>query len=261
MMLNLLSVCLFAKSFDGYVLYKVLNPSVELAEELNQSYDVWSTNKDYLEVFMPSTEFKSFDVQQYEIVNSEIPDLIQKESTRLKRRKRFKKPSPQEPSEVWFEEFFGDYSSYSEIKEWYFKLSQTYPDLVEFVPSIGKSNEGRDLFAIHLTAPTQESKKQFYFQSLIHAREWISGTTTAYITWKLINGFLENDSRIVNILNKSEFVIVPVVNPDGYEYTHSNNRMWRKNTRVISNRVAGVVIDTDLGFEQKLPRWSLGSGR
>ena len=30
-------------------------------------------------------------------------------------------------------------------------------------------------------------------------------------------------------MNNIEFVVVPSLNPDGYEYTHTANRLWRKN--------------------------------
>lgn len=40
-----------------------------------------------------------------------------------------------------------------------------------------------------------------------------------------------------------DFYIVPVLNPDGYEYTHTIDRMWRKNRRVPKT---GSCIGTDL---------------
>jgi len=233
---------LLAKDYSDYWLYEVNNPSADLVEEL-QSYDVWSADKSGMEVFMPTLDFDALNIQDYQVLKKDISELIDSESSRLQRQRRFKRPAPVNPDTVWFESFFVDYSTYDSIKLWYQKLAETFPQLVTFVPSIGKSLEGRDLFAIHLTAPTKTSKKVFYFESLIHAREWISGTTTAYIVWQLIKGYTEEDTKYVNILNQAEFVLVPIVNPDGYSHAHNSDRMWRKNKRTISGRAYGVDLN------------------
>ena len=205
-MLVLLVCLLAAKNYNDYVLYKVFNPSKELAQQLSE-YDIWSESKTELEVFMPSRDFEALNVPSSQIVKEDIPELIDGEAKRLTRNKRFKQTPPVTPDDVWFEQFFVDYSPYDQVQQWYKKLSEQFPELVKFVPSIGKSLEGRDLFAVHITAPTTTPKKQFYFESLIHAREWISGTTTAYIAWQLIKGYTNKDTTFVNILNQAEFVI------------------------------------------------------
>ena len=40
-----------------------------------------------------------------------------------------------------------------------------------------------------------------------------------------------------------KFVIQPIINPDGYEYTWSNDRMWRKNRRKFEG---ALCMGTDL---------------
>ena len=59
---------------------------------------------------------------------------------------------------------------YKDIVDWYSKLAMNNPDVVEFVSSIGKSVEGRDMPAIHIKSRdvTKESWKM-YFQCQIHA--------------------------------------------------------------------------------------------
>jgi carboxypeptidase A4 len=52
------------------------------------------------------------------------------------------------------------------------------------------------------------------------------------------------ENRAKNAWAKNiEFNIVPVLNPDGYEFTHTNNRLWRKNRR---NPELGECSGTDL---------------
>lgn len=52
----------------------------------------------------------------------------------------------------------------------------------------------------------------------IHGREWISVATTVYC----INQLIENFRRNTHLLRKLDFLIVPIVNVDGYEYSHTN---------------------------------------
>lgn len=48
----------------------------------------------------------------------------------------------------------------------------------------------------------------------------------------LLKQMLEPEPRfghmVEQVLAKYDFYILPVFNPDGYEYTHTDNRMWRK---------------------------------
>jgi len=45
-----------------------------------------------------------------------------------------------------------------------------------------------------------------------------------------------------------ELIIIPVVNPDGYEYTWNKNRLWRKNRSNINNKVDGVDLNRNWPF-------------
>lgn len=72
----------------------------------------------------------------------------------------------------------------------------------------------------------------------IHAREWISPASVTYILKELV------ENRASNTWSHNiEFHIVPVLNPDGYEYTHTDDRLWRKNRR---NPELGECSGTDL---------------
>ena len=55
-------------------------------------------------------------------------------------------------------------------------------------------------------------------------REWVSPSTCVFIIDALIEQFRENDPTVVNLLNKYEIHILPLLNPDGYEYSHNSVR-------------------------------------
>ncbi|CAG2101842.1 unnamed protein product [Medioppia subpectinata] len=57
----------------------------------------------------------------------------------------------------------------------------------------------------------------------IHAREWVAVAACLWVTNQLVT-----TTTYDNLLDKYEFIIVPTLNPDGYVYTHTVNRKWRK---------------------------------
>jgi hypothetical protein len=123
--------------------------------------------------------------------------------------------------------WFRNYHTFEDIQEWFLKLSNSHKNIVQYIPSIGKSHEGRDIFALRINrTPPRGDKKQIYIQSLIHAREWISGAVVQFICHELIT---KKDIDLSPKVLDVEVIVVPVVNPDGYAYTWLSNRLWRKN--------------------------------
>jgi murein tripeptide amidase MpaA len=51
------------------------------------------------------------------------------------------------------------------------------------------------------------------------------------------------DNDWTKIMDSVAFVIVPVANPDGYEYTWTKDRFWRKNRRVNADQSVGVDLN------------------
>jgi len=76
----------------------------------------------------------------------------------------------------------------------------------------------------------------FFIHCTIHAREWISTTTCAYIIEQLL-------TVDTNLLQYYNWVIVPVLNVDGYTYSHQTTRLWRKNRQPNSG---SSCVGTDL---------------
>ena len=62
----------------------------------------------------------------------------------------------------------------------------------------------------------------------------------SYVTYSKNYG---SDSRVTNIVNKVSFWSIPVSNPDGYQYTHTTERLWRKNLR--DNNNDGFIDNND----------------
>ncbi|XP_051158291.1 carboxypeptidase B-like [Leptopilina boulardi] len=112
-------------------------------------------------------------------------------------------------------------------------LAQTFPQICS-VMSIGTSVEGRSLKVIRITN-NKPGTPAIWIDGGIHAREWISPASVTYI----INYLVENSETL-----EAEYYILPVVNPDGYEYTFRGDRLWRKNRN--NPEKGGVCIGVDL---------------
>ena len=54
---------------------------------------------------------------------------------------------------------------------------------------------------------------------------------TEYITYNLLTAYA-NDTTVQSFLDTYDFYILPFVNPDGFVYTQTTDRLWRKNRQL-----------------------------
>jgi len=118
-----------------------------------------------------------------------------------------------------------------------------------YVVNVGNTTQGRPIYGIEMNGGGDLRKKRgimptIYFQGMQHAREWVAPTTVLYILNKLAEGYGNNDN-ITNIVDDIYWVFVPVVNIDGYYYTRSNDRLWRKNRRAPPQGSTCYGVDTN----------------
>lgn len=113
---------------------------------------------------------------------------------------------------------------------------------------ISTTLEGREIPAYRVSSgsgPDGGSKPIIFIQGMLHAREWISPPTVIYTLAALLDGLHNQDPMVMAVVNVFDFVFVPIVNIDGYLYTWSADRYWRKNRRggfgVDLNRNYGPV--------------------
>ncbi|MEZ6318484.1 MAG: M14 family zinc carboxypeptidase [Phycisphaerales bacterium] len=137
---------------------------------------------------------------------------------------------------AWYE----TYHQLADIHQRMNDLAAARPDLAS-VADIGDGLQDigggvhRDILAIRVTAPDEpgnlrDDRPVIIWQACQHAREWISPPVAMYFADQLIEGY-GTDPRITNLMDRIDFRIIPVCNPDGYSYTWTNQRLWRKNLR------------------------------
>ncbi|GBP50449.1 Carboxypeptidase B [Eumeta japonica] len=103
------------------------------------------------------------------------------------------------------------------------ELERDYPAICT-VTVIGKTVEGRDIKMLKISN-SDARNTAVWLDASIHPREWITTAVLTYIADILAKNFFQLPRSITN----KDWYIVPVLNPDGYEYTHFHDRMWRKN--------------------------------
>src|SRR5207245_551281 len=108
-------------------------------------------------------------------------------------------------------------------------------DSVIHVDSVGASYEGRPILAVKVGAAADDpARPNVLFMATHHAREWIS---TA-VAMKLIRWLADSGGGAA--LATHDVWVIPVENPDGYQYSFSTERYWRKNRRPNDNGSYGV---------------------
>lgn len=99
---------------------------------------------------------------------------------------------------------------------------------------IGESTNGRDMYALEVDIPTKKktAKDTIVLTGTIHARETAG---CEFILKQLIELLESGSTEARKVLERTRFVAVPCVNPDGRDgvcfdtenYTYSNNELWK----------------------------------
>ena len=134
------------------------------------------------------------------------------------------------------------YYNADQILEFYETLRTEYPQVISR-KSIGTTIKGETMWAYRFkpTGPAINPPNNIVIQSLIHAREWITGASVMHIARKLAELY---SGPLLNSSMASQAVwIIPMANPDGYRYTWTNDRYWRKNRRKNSGSSYGVDLN------------------
>ncbi|XP_014289166.1 carboxypeptidase B [Halyomorpha halys] len=137
---------------------------------------------------------------------------------------------------------FTNYNTEKQIGEYVDYLGRTYPDRVKVI-TIGHSVEGRPIRAVNINK-TLTAKPGIIIDAGIHAREWIAPAVALHILRELVENYDEN--RV--LADSIDWTIIPLLNPDGYVYSMTVDRMWRKNRANTSDPLCPGV-DLNRNFD------------
>ena len=125
-----------------------------------------------------------------------------------------------------------DYQTPSELETLLRGYAEQYPTLAA-VESIGKSGEGRDIWAVRITkdvATHDPRRPVVLFNGAHHAREVMSVQVPLDTIQTLLGGY-GTDPQITRWVDTNEIWVLPMFNVDGANRVFTSDTMWRKNTK------------------------------
>lgn len=166
------------------------------------------------ELAVVEKKFKQFGVQ-YKVLIQDLEHEIKEEENELK------------ANNNKFSNGFNyyTYNRLDAIHEEVRRLAKVHPDRAQLF-SAGTSFEKRDMLAVKVSSGN--AKPVIWIDGCIHAREWIACASVMNLLKQILEPEPRFASAVEEVLAKYDFYILPVFNVDGYEYTHTTNRMWRK---------------------------------
>ena len=143
----------------------------------------------------------------------------------------------------------GPFHNYRETGTELKQLADKFPDLAQLT-SMGQSVEGRDLHIIKISdsVQTDENEPNIYIIGCHHAREWISVEVPLLFARHLLHEYATNP-QVQKAVNGAQIYIIPLLNPDGLEFSIHYYRWWRKNRRYNRNYSYGVDLNRNYGYQ------------
>ncbi|MHB8055217.1 MAG: M14 family metallopeptidase [Candidatus Aminicenantales bacterium] len=142
----------------------------------------------------------------------------------------------------------GAFHTGREIADAFAAFQSQYPDLARVV-QIGLTLENRPILALKISdhPDAEEGEPAVLFLGCHHAREWIS-VEVPFLFGKTLLENYASDPGIRRLVDAAEIWIVPLVNPDGQDYSVQVYRYWRKNRRINDDGTYGVDINRNYGY-------------
>ena len=167
------------------------------------------------------------------------------------RRLRDRAPAPRGATahdETWFE----NYKQLAQIETYIDAVHAARPDLTT-LEIVGQSLQNRPIRAVTITGPDRPGnaaadRPVVLWNGCQHAREWVSPMTVVYIASRLVDDY-DADPAVRDLVDNIRFVVVPMANPDGYLYSWSSERFWRKNRRQNNTEDFGVDLNRNWGYQ------------
>lgn len=211
-------------SYDGYKVLRINTygrPSAVKEKIANISYEEWNHDVyKHIDILISPDQVGAFEALKldYQVMHENLGNSIVAESSSRSVWRR------QAQDLSWYD----SYHDYEDHIQYFEDLQHSFPNNSELISS-GTSYQGRNLYGLHLWGASGPGKPAVLYHGNVHAREWITSPVVEYITLQLITGYTNGDNLTRSFLDKYDFYIVPIVNPDGFVYSQTTDRLWRKN--------------------------------
>ncbi|GAB5568786.1 carboxypeptidase A5 [Prionailurus iriomotensis] len=141
-----------------------------------------------------------------------------------------------------------NYATYHTLEEIYGfmdLLVAEHPQLVSKL-QIGNTYEGRPIYVLKFSTGGN-NRPAIWIDTGIHSREWVTQASGVWFAKKITQDYGQ-DFTLTAILDSMDIFLEIVTNPDGFAFTHSKNRMWRK-TRSRTPGSSCVGVDPNRNWD------------
>ncbi|MFQ5722624.1 MAG: M14 family metallopeptidase, partial [Candidatus Aminicenantales bacterium] len=186
----------------------------------------------------------------YIICNQQLNDLLKIKKAKIDYQIETQKFYPFSTKEVNLQTSInGDYHTYQELEKDLMTLEEGFPDLAKLY-SIGQSLENRNIYALKISdnVSRDEDEAEVLFLGCHHAREWISVEVPYLLAKYLVENYSQKPA-IKTLVDYSQIWIIPLLNPDGLEYSIHFYRYWRKNRRNNGDGSYGVDLNRNYSYK------------
>ncbi|OCT80936.1 carboxypeptidase B [Xenopus laevis] len=246
LLVSIAAVSAEPRSFYGEKVFRVLPQNaehVELIKSMAQTagLDFWLPDSAELVEAGKRADFHadsdvSYEVQAllqqsgmpYEIMINDLQDALEK----------------QRDSNIRAIHSYEKYNDLDTINAWSANIAAQNPGLLSR-SQLGTSYQGRPIYLLKL-GKSGVNKKAVFIDCGFHAREWITPAFCQWFVKEAVNSY-GVESEFTSMLDSLDFYILPVLNVDGYVYTWTTNRMWRK-TRSPNANSSCVGTDPNRNF-------------
>lgn len=241
--------------------------TIELQEVLNLGIEPLGIKNNFVECILSEVELEIISNKgvQFEVVIEDMQkDFIKRNKDNKSQYKDKMNPECggegtviDYPTPTNFElGSMGGYFTLEEVYAEFEEMNNLYPNLISAMEPISdfETFQGRNLYIARLSdnPNIDEDEPEILYTAIHHAREPESISQLIFYVWYLLENY-DTDPEVQTILNNTELYILPLVNPDGYNYNATTNPdgggFWRKNRRDHGDGTFGVDPNRNYGVE------------
>ena len=149
---------------------------------------------------------------------------------------------------------FDAYHDYAEMVSELQALHEQHSQVTQ-LQSIGKSIEGRELWALRITDHPDEQEPDenaILIFAGAHAREHLTVEQALFLAHDLLDNY-GREGEVTNLVNHRDIWLIPNLNPDGSEWDINQwlnaPPYWRKNRRDNRDGTRGVDLNRNFGYQ------------
>jgi len=231
--------------YDGHKVLRVKIPSErEMRRALALTDDVWSEHVAIggeLDIRVAPEQMDAVRRSglKYRVLVDNVQAAIDAEAVEVRAHRLMDDPA-----------WYTSYHNYADVKTYVQNMAAANPTMATYI-NLGQSIQARDIFGITVTGPGNPAgRPTIMFTCCQHAREWITVPTGVYVAEQLLAQY-STDPHVRFLLDNAQVTVVPIANPDGYSYTWTNNRLWRKNRHAApaGSSCLGVDMNRNWGYQ------------